>query len=51
MTTISSNSIYTDFNSLSLLRKDAQLNPESDATLREVAQQFEALFLHMMLID
>ena len=49
MTTISSNSIYTDFNSLSLLRKDAQLNPESDATLREVAQQFEALFLHMML--
>jgi len=49
MTTVSSNSIYTDFNSLSLLRKDAQLNPESDATLREVAQQFESLFLHMML--
>ncbi|MBN4073761.1 flagellar assembly peptidoglycan hydrolase FlgJ [bacterium AH-315-E07] len=49
MTAISNNSIYTDFNSISLLRKEAKLNPESDATLREVAQQFEALFLHMML--
>ncbi|MBL1294218.1 MAG: flagellar assembly peptidoglycan hydrolase FlgJ [Thiotrichales bacterium] len=49
MNTISNNSIYTDFNSLSLLRKEAELNPESDATLREVAQQFESLFLHMML--
>ncbi len=49
MTTISANSIYTDFNSLSLLRKDTELKPESDASLRDVAQQFESLFLHMML--
>lgn len=49
MTTVSSNTIYTDFNSISLLKKDAELNPESDATLREVAQQFESLFMHMML--
>ncbi len=49
MSSIPSNSLYTDFNSLSLLRKDAEVNPNSDATLREVAQQFESLFLHMML--
>lgn len=49
MSSIPSNSLYTDFNSLSLLRNDAEVNPNSDATLREVAQQFESLFLHMML--
>ena len=49
MSALSTNTIYTDFNSLSLLRKEAGVNPESDATLREVAQQFESLFLHMML--
>lgn len=49
MTTINSNGIYTDYNSLSLLKKEAEINPESDATLREVAQQFESLFMHMML--
>ncbi len=49
MSTIPSNSLYTDFNSLSLLRSEAELNPDSNATLREVAQQFESLFLHMML--
>ncbi|MBL1433307.1 MAG: flagellar assembly peptidoglycan hydrolase FlgJ [Gammaproteobacteria bacterium] len=49
MAAINSNNLYTDFNSLSLLKKEAKLNPESDATLREVAQQFESLFLHMML--
>lgn len=49
MAAISSNTIYTDFNSFSMLKKEAEVNPESDATLREVAQQFESLFMHMML--
>ena len=39
--------IYTDLRGLSRLRKDAQENPEQ--TLKTVAQQFEALFMQMVL--
>ena len=39
--------VYTDFSQLESLKAQAQANP--DAALAEVAQQFESLFLQMML--
>lgn len=39
--------VYTDLNSLDRLRKQAQDNP--DKTLKTVAQQFESLFMQMVL--
>lgn len=39
--------VYTDFSQLESLKAQAQANP--DAALEEVAQQFESLFLQMML--
>jgi flagellar protein FlgJ len=47
MQATSGSDIYTDFSSLTALRKDARKNPE--ATLRKVAHQFESLYLKMML--
>ena len=46
-TPIASPDVYTDFQGLTRLRADAHTN--SPATLRAVAQQFEALFTQMML--
>ena len=42
-----SGAIYSDFGGLASLRVDAQQNP--NATLKEVAPQFESLFLQMMM--
>ena len=39
--------VYTDFSQLESLKAQAQANP--DAALEDVAQQFESLFLQMML--
>ena len=39
--------VYTDFSQLESLKAQAQSNP--NAALEEVAQQFESLFLQMML--
>jgi flagellar protein FlgJ len=39
--------VYTDFSSLTALRKDARKDPE--AVLRKVARQFESLYIKMML--
>jgi flagellar protein FlgJ len=39
--------VYTDFSSLTALRKDARKDPE--ASLRKVARQFESLYVKMML--
>ncbi|MBI1422984.1 MAG: flagellar assembly peptidoglycan hydrolase FlgJ [Gammaproteobacteria bacterium] len=39
--------VYTDFSSLTALRKDARKDPQ--ATLRKVAHQFESLYIKMML--
>ena len=44
---IAGNDVYTDFQGLSELRSRASNNGED--TLREVAGQFEALFIQMML--
>jgi len=41
--------VYTDFQGLSALRTRARSDSGSEKTLREVAGQFEALFLQMML--
>ncbi len=41
--------IYTDFQGLNALRGRARTDGNSEETLREVAGQFEALFLQMML--
>ena len=41
--------VYTDFNGLARLRHAAQGQETSPETVRKVAQQFEALFLQMML--
>jgi flagellar protein FlgJ len=44
-------SVYTDFRGLAELRRRANVDSSDDrsGTLREVAQQFEALFVNMML--
>jgi flagellar protein FlgJ len=42
-----SGAVYSDFGHLAALRQDAKANP--NAALEEVASQFEALFLQMML--
>lgn len=48
MTTIAHHaSVYTDFNGLAELRRDAR--GDRQAALREVAQQFESVFLQMMM--
>lgn len=39
--------LYTDFNQINNLRADAHNNP--NVALKEVAQQFEAIFTHMVL--
>ena len=39
--------VYTDFASLTSLRKDAHVDPQ--ASLRKVARQFESLYIKMML--
>jgi flagellar protein FlgJ len=39
--------VYTDFSSLTALRKDAHADPQ--ANLRKVARQFESLYIKMML--
>jgi flagellar protein FlgJ len=39
--------VYTDFSSLTTLRKDARKDPQ--ASLRKVARQFESLYVKMML--
>ncbi|MDG1314479.1 MAG: rod-binding protein, partial [Flavobacteriaceae bacterium] len=39
--------VYTDFSQLESLKAEAQANP--NAALEEVAQQFESLFMQMML--
>lgn len=44
---LNSASIYTDFSGLNELRRQAKDDP--DATLRQVAEQFEAIFMQMML--
>lgn len=44
---LKSSTAYTDFNGLATLRTKARNTP--DGALREVAQQFEALFMNMML--
>ena len=41
--------VYTDFQGLNALRSRAHADSKSEETLREVAHQFEALFLQMML--
>ncbi len=41
--------VYTDFQGLNVLRNRARSDGNSEETLREVASQFEALFLQMML--
>jgi len=41
--------VYTDFQGLNALRSRAHADRKSEETLREVAHQFEALFLQMML--
>jgi flagellar protein FlgJ len=48
MTTISKTGLYNDFTSLAKL-KQASIKDKNDNTDRQVAQQFEALFLQMML--
>ena len=45
--TISSSEIYTDFQGLQGLKRDARENP--DSALKQVTKQFEAMFLQMML--
>ena len=47
MQATSSPDVYTDFSSLTTLRKDAHADPQ--ANLRKVAQQFESLYIKMML--
>ena len=47
MQATTSSDIYTDFSSLTALRKDARKDPE--ASLRKVAHQFESLYIKMML--
>ena len=41
--------VYTDFQGINALRSRARSDGQSEETLREVAGQFEALFLQMML--
>jgi len=41
--------IYTDFQGINVLRNRARTDGDSEETLRAVAEQFEALFLQMML--
>lgn len=40
---------YLDLGGLSKLRLDAQQTPDNAETLRKVAEQFESLFVHMLL--
>ncbi|MEM9604219.1 MAG: flagellar assembly peptidoglycan hydrolase FlgJ [Pseudomonadota bacterium] len=40
---------YLDLRGLAQLRHQARQTPEADATLRQVAEQFESLFVHMVL--
>ncbi len=47
MNTIPSNEFYADFSSLSALKTKAQKDP--DSALREVTQQFESIFINMLL--
>jgi flagellar protein FlgJ len=47
MQATSSPDVYTDFSSLTALRKDAKADPH--ANLRKVARQFESLYIKMML--
>ena len=41
--------VYTDFQGINALRNRARTDGDSEETLRAVAEQFEALFLQMML--
>lgn len=41
--------VYTDFQGINALRNSARTDGGSEETLRKVAEQFEALFLQMML--
>ena len=41
--------VYTDFQGINALRNRARTDGDSEETLRKVAEQFEALFLQMML--
>ncbi|TCK18863.1 flagellar protein FlgJ [Thiogranum longum] len=41
--------VYTDFQGINTLRNRARTDGDSEETLRKVAEQFEALFLQMML--
>ncbi|MGR0277974.1 flagellar assembly peptidoglycan hydrolase FlgJ [Marinomonas dokdonensis] len=47
MNTVPSNEFYADFSSLSALKTKAQKDP--DSALREVTQQFESIFINMLL--
>ncbi|MEO9655831.1 flagellar assembly peptidoglycan hydrolase FlgJ [Marinomonas sp.] len=47
MNTVPSNDFYADFSSLSALKTKAQKDP--DSALREVTQQFESIFINMLL--
>ena len=47
MNNVSNAGLYTDFNGLTRLRAEA--TAQSDAAAKEVAEQFESLFLQMML--
>lgn len=47
MQTASTQDVYTDFSSLTALRKDARKDPQ--ASLRKIAHQFESLYIKMML--
>lgn len=47
MTNEAQTAVYTDFSSLSALRRDAKQDPEG--ALRAVAEQFEAIFMQMVL--
>ena len=46
MSRLDSNSFYADFNSLANLKNQAQKDP--NAALKEVAQQFESIFINMI---
>jgi len=47
MQAASTQDVYTDFTSLTALRKDARKDPQ--ASLRKIAHQFESLYIKMML--
>jgi len=47
MNNVSSNEFYADFNALAKLKTSAKQDPE--AALKKVAQEFESIFINMML--